>query len=90
MGGFNEALLDARILAFPPLADCQGILGHVLLDELVMVDLNIPSYHSGATHMSKEQKSNKESKKKPALSPKEKKSAKKDKKANKSHKGILD
>ena len=38
--------------------------------------------------MSKEQKSNKEAKKKPALSPKEKKVAKKEKKAGKSHQGL--
>jgi hypothetical protein len=40
----------------------------------------VTSYPSGAQHMSKEQKSNKEAKKKPALSPKEKKAAKKAKK----------
>jgi hypothetical protein len=38
----------------------------------------------GATTMSKEQKSNKEDKKKPALSPKEKKAVKKSKKDSKS------
>ena len=40
--------------------------------------------------MSKEQKSNKETRKKPVLSPKEKKAAKKEKKAGKTHKGLLD
>jgi len=40
----------------------------------------LSSFPSGAKHMSKEQKSNKEAKKKPALSPKEKKAAKRAKK----------
>ena len=55
-----------------------------------MVVLGIPHHQSGVIHMSKEQKSNKETRKKPALSPKEKKAAKKEKKANKDHKGLLD
>jgi hypothetical protein len=40
----------------------------------------VTSCPSGAQHMSREQKSNKEAKKKAALSPKEKKAAKKAKK----------
>jgi hypothetical protein len=43
-----------------------------------------PHQLSGASTMRKEQKSNKEDKKKPALSPKEKKAAKKSKKDSKS------
>jgi hypothetical protein len=46
---------------------------------------------SGVNNMSKEQKGNKESKKKPAMSPKEKKAAKKAKKdSNSGSKGLLD
>jgi hypothetical protein len=41
------------------------------------------THHTGANTMSKEQKSNKEDKKKPALSPKEKKAVKKSKKDSK-------
>ena len=44
----------------------------------------IPHQLFGASTMSKEQKSNKEDKKKPALSPKEKKAVKKSKKDSKS------
>jgi hypothetical protein len=43
-----------------------------------------PYQLSGASTMSREQKSNKEDKKKPALSPKEKKAVKKSKKDSKS------
>jgi hypothetical protein len=48
-----------------------------------MVALKIPHQLSGVRSMSKEQKSNKETKKKPALTPKEKKAAKKSKKESK-------
>ena len=68
----------------------QDIFDQLSSDGMVMVDLNIPQHFRGAVHMSKEQKSNKESKKKPALTAKEKKAAKKDKKANKGHKGLMD
>jgi hypothetical protein len=50
-------------------------------------DLTIPPQPAGANTMSKEQKSNKEDKKKPALTAKEKKAAKKTKKETK---GFLD
>jgi hypothetical protein len=48
--------------------------------------MNLQTTHQlfGASTMSKEQKSNREDKKKPALSPKEKKAAKKSKKDSKS------
>jgi hypothetical protein len=48
--------------------------------------MNLQTTHQlfGASNMSKEQKSNREDKKKPALSPKEKKAAKKSKKDSKS------
>jgi hypothetical protein len=41
------------------------------------INMVVTSFPSGAQHMSREQKSNKETKKKAALSPKEKKAAKK-------------
>jgi hypothetical protein len=47
------------------------------------LNLQIPITSVGVNAMSKEQKSNKEDKKKPALSPKEKKAAKKTKKESK-------
>jgi hypothetical protein len=47
-------------------------------------ELSAPHQLFGVSIMSKEQKSNKEDKKKPALSPKEKKAAKKSKKDSKS------
>ena len=57
---------------------------------MVTADHDFPKHHSGATHMGKEQKSNKMDKKKPLLTAKEKKAAKKEKKANKHHKGLLE
>lgn len=53
--------------------------------------LTIPPPLSGAINMSKEQKGNKESKKKPTMTPKEKKAAKKAKKdSNNRSKGLLE
>jgi hypothetical protein len=48
-----------------------------------VICIHSPHQLFGASAMSKEQKSNKEDKKKPALSPKEKKAAKKSKKDSK-------
>ena len=56
-----------------------------------MLVLNITHQILGANTMSREQKSNKENKKKPSMTPKEKKAAKKSKQtSNKRSKGLLD
>ena len=56
----------------------------------VTVDLNIPHRLSSEKIMSKEQKTNKEAKKKSAMTPKEKKAAKKLKKESKESNGLFD
>lgn len=56
----------------------------------VMDDLNIPHQLLKEKTMSKEQKTNKEAKKKSALTPKEKKAAKKLKKESKESHGLFD
>jgi hypothetical protein len=61
----------------------QDLLEPVLSDRAVMPCSKIPLSLSGVKTMSKEQKSNKEAKKKPAMTAKEKKAAKKSKKKSK-------
>ena len=61
---------------------CKVLSGHHKSDPVVWDCYSWPDTHQslGAKNMSKEQKSNKENKKKPAMTPKEKKAAKKSKK----------
>ena len=61
----------------------QDLLERVPSDGAVMPGPKIPLSLSGVKTMSKEQKSNKEAKKKPAMTAKEKKAAKKSKKESK-------
>ena len=61
----------------------QDIIDQAQSDGAAMVGLKVANSLSGAENMSKEHKSIKLEKKKPAMSPKEKKAAKKAKKAAK-------
>jgi hypothetical protein len=64
----------------PSKAYLKGILDQTWSDKTVVISLQIFLIIIGMITMSKEQRSNKESKKKPAMTAKEKKAAKKTKK----------